>query len=324
VEDTERLIAEYHRWEEQIPQKEKDLGELASLAKEMKSLNISDFSGVTIEELNEKWNAVKSLSVERKEALNHELGLQKTKDTAAKNFAEKAKNFNQWVHSQKEQLSSSKGDLEHQLEAIHPMRTAFGAKKKDLEELETLSKQFESAGVKRNPYTDLTLRSLHSEYDQLGAAMAKQETLLNNEILSKKNADVSPEQLNEFNEVFKHFDKNKDGTLARLEIKACLQALGDEPSESELDGIMNTWDPQHTGVSFQAFTNMMISRNKDTDSKDEMLIAFKDIANDKDFVTEEDLRKVMTSERVKFLLEKMPKYPNGGYDYKAWVELAYK
>jgi Ca2+-binding EF-hand superfamily protein len=78
-------------------------------------------------------------------------------------------------------------------------------------------------------------------------------------------------------------------------------------------------------VSFQAFSNFMIQKNKDSDSKEEILIAFKELANDKDFVTEEDLRKVMSNERVAFLLERMPKYHSGqGYDYKAWVEIAYK
>jgi len=309
----------------QQSEKEKDRADLEALAKEMKGLNITDFSGVTIEEIEQKWSSVKSTSVERKEALNHELKLQNANDATCRNFAEKAKNFSQWMQSHKEQLSTSKGDLEKQLEALHPLRAAYDAKRKDLEELESINKQVETSGVKRNPYTDLTLRTVVSEYEQLGAAMAKQETLLTNEIMSKKNADVTPEQLNEFKEVFKHFDRNRDGTLGRLEIKACLQALGDEPTESELDGIMNTWDPKHNGISFEAFTNMMVGRNKDTDSKEEMLTAFKDLANDKDFVTEEDLRKVMTSERVNFLLQKMPKYHNGtGYDYKAWVEMAYK
>jgi hypothetical protein len=35
----------------------------------MKALNITDFSGITIEEINEKWVAVQSVAHERKEAL---------------------------------------------------------------------------------------------------------------------------------------------------------------------------------------------------------------------------------------------------------------
>jgi len=291
----------------------------------MKALNITDFSGVTIEEINEKWTSVNGVAQERKLSLNKELEVQKHKDSLSKQFAEKAKAFSQWVHNQKEKLAATKGELEQQLAELQVLRTAYEDKRKDYSELEAINKQTESAGVKRNRYTDLTLRTLYSEYEQLGSATNKQETLLTNDLMAKKNADVSPEQLNEFKEVFKHFDKNRDGTLGRVEFKACLQALGDEPTEPELDKIMSSVDPQKKGIDLQAFSNFMIQRNKDSDSKEEILIAFKELANDKDFVTEEDLRKVMTNERVSFLLERMPKYRNGeGYDYKAWVEIAYK
>jgi hypothetical protein len=174
------------------------------------------------------------------------LQVQKQNDVLSKNFAEKAKNFSEWIHHQKEQLASTKGDLEQQLNELQALYHAYEAKRKDYSDLESLNKQLESAGVKRNRYTDLTLRTVLSEFEQLGAATAKQETLLTNEIISKKNADVSPEQLNEFKEVFKHFDRNNDQTLGRVEFKACLQALGDEPTESELDAILNTVDPEVT------------------------------------------------------------------------------
>jgi len=325
VEDAERLVAEYQKWEQEQTEKAKEHAELKSLAEQMKALNITDFSGVTIEELNEKWTSIGTVGKERKQALQKELEVQRHNDSLSKNFAEKAKAFSQWVHGQKEKLAATKGALEQQLEELQVLHTAYEAKRKDYNDIEAINKQVEAAGVKRNRYTDLTLRTLYSEYEQLGSATAKQETLLTNEIMAKKNADVSPEQLNEFKEVFKHFDKNHDGTLGRVEFKACLQALGDEPTESELDKIMSSVDPENKGIGLQAFSNFMIQRNKDSDSKDEILIAFKELANDKDFVSEQDLRKVMTNERVAFLLERMPKYHNGeGYDYKAWVEIAYK
>jgi actinin alpha len=141
----------------------------------------------------------------------------------------------------------------------------------------------------------------------------------------KKNADVSPAQLKEFKEVFDHFDRDQNGILTRVEFKACLQTLGDEPTDHELDAIMKSVDPENKGITFDKFTEFMVHRTKDSDTKEEMFESFKSLANDKEFITEEDLRRVMPNDKVQYLLQRMPKYKDvaGGYDYRAWVEEAY-
>jgi Ca2+-binding EF-hand superfamily protein len=87
---------------------------------------------------------------------------------------------------------------------------------------------------------------------------------------------------------------------------------------------MKNVDPDGKGISFDKFTEHMIKRTKDTDSRDEIMDSFKALANDKEFVTETDLRKVLTNDRVNYLISHMPKYSGAdGYDYKAWVDQAY-
>eukprot|EP01118_Nematostelium_gracile_P000658 TRINITY_DN10702_c0_g1_i1.p1 TRINITY_DN10702_c0_g1~~TRINITY_DN10702_c0_g1_i1.p1 ORF type:complete len:437 (-),score=172.04 TRINITY_DN10702_c0_g1_i1:66-1190(-) len=323
VEDAENLLKEFSQLESQLSQKQNDHDNLIALAQEMRSLNVNDFSGITPEELSEVFNKVKSSAQERKNALQKELQTQKDNDALSQEFAKKATALSQWIISQTQSLANQKGDLEQQLDAIQASRSAYEAKKADLSDLEKSSRALEKAGVKRNKYTDLSHRTLASEYEGLGAATAKQETAVTNEIMAKKGSDISPEQINEIKEVFKHFDKNHDNSLGRLELKACLQALGDEPTDSELDAIMKEVDPNNTGVSFQAFANLVAKRTKDTDSKEEIIQSFKEIANDKDFVTEIDLRKVMTNEKVAYLVANMPKYGEHGFDYKKWVEQQY-
>jgi hypothetical protein len=74
-------------------------------------------------------------------------------------------------------------------------------------------------------------------------------------------------------------------------------------------------------VSFEAFSGFMVQKTKDTDSQSEILDSFKALANDKDFVTAEDLNRAMDTERVKYLLSVLPPYAGveGGYDYKKWI-----
>lgn len=100
---------------------------------------------------------------------------------------------------------------------------------------------------------------------------------------------------------------------------------------------MKQFDPENAGgVTFEKFIEYMVNKTKDTDSKEELLASFKELANDKvselnknteiqEFVTEEDLRKVMSNDRVDYLIKSMPKYEAvaNGYDYRKWIEQAY-
>jgi len=166
---------------------------------------------------------------------------------------------------------------------------------------------------------------LKAQYDQLEASIAEQEKFLERELLLKSNTGVTPDQLKEFKEVFEHFDRNKSGTLDRLEFKACLQSLGEDPSDDFLDKKLKELDPNGKGIDFQTFTQFMINVTKDSDSKEEIVASFRSLANDKEFVTEDDLRRVLPGEKVKYLLENMPPYESvtGGYDYRRWAEDAF-
>jgi len=75
-------------------------------------------------------------------------------------------------------------------------------------------------------------------------------------------------------------------------------------------------------ISFQAFSKFMIDRTKDSDSTPVILESFKSLASDKEFITEEDLRRSLSTEKANFLMAHMPKYEGvpGGYDYHKWVQ----
>jgi hypothetical protein len=230
IEDAEKLLAEFNDWQKHTAAKQAQHKELSDLAATMKAEGITDFSGVTIEEINDKWNNVSAGSDERKIALEKELARQKSNDTIRRNFAEKAKSFNNWLVQQKEALVA-KGSLEEQLSVAQAQRIKLGSEgKEQLSAVEEINKSAEAAGIKNYKYTDLSLRTLRVEFEQLEAANDKQEKLLTNEIMMKKNADVTAEQLAEFKDVFHYFDRDGNGTLQRKELKACLQSLGEEPT----------------------------------------------------------------------------------------------
>lgn len=72
----------------------------------------------------------------------------------------------------------------------------------------------------------------------------------------------------------------------------------------------------------------MKKKHSSTDTADSIKDAFKVIAGDKDFVTKDDLARVLPAEKVTFLVANMPVYngPDGsalGFDYKAYSAKLY-
>jgi len=322
-EDAEHIKGKMSEFEGQLNTLTSLHDELSSLAAKMRSESINDFSGVTPEDIAAKWNGVKQSAQQKRQAVDQALARHQNNDKICRDFAQEASQFVQWIRQQKETLSKSKGTLEEQLEALQTQIRLYetdGVSK--FQKLDAVNKQAEQAGVITNPHTDLTLLALEVEFNELKKATDRQEKVINNELAMKKNADVTPEQLAEFKEAFQHFDKDRNGSLNRLEFKACLQALGDEPTESELDAIIKKLDPEgKTRVTFESFTSFMVEKTKDSDNPNELISSFKSIAGDKEFVTEQDLRQVLQPNRVAYLLAHMPPYAGfqGGYDYKQYV-----
>jgi len=176
------------------------------------------------------------------------------------------------------------------------------------------------SGVTENKHTDIQFATLKVDYDQLVKVTAQKEGILQKEILQKQGSKVSAEQLAEFREVFDHFDKDKSGTLGRLEFKSCLQSLGFAEEDAALDKIISEIGSAGK-VKFDSFVNFVSTKTADTDTKDQILEAFKVLAGNKDFITEDDMRKALPSEKVLFLTKNMPLYQgqNGSFDYVAWA-----
>lgn len=76
------------------------------------------------------------------------------------------------------------------------------------------------------------------------------------------------------------------------------------------------------GVPFDNFVSHMVARATDSNTEDEVLTAFRELANYKDFITEAEMRTAMDGEKVDYLISVMPK-TDEGYDYASWAKQAY-
>lgn len=88
-----------------------------------------------------------------------------------------------------------------------------------------------------------------------------------------------------------------DGTITTVELGTVMRSLGQNPTEAELQDMINEVDADGNGtIDFPEFLTMMARKMRDTDSEEEIKEAFKVFDKDGNgFISAAELRHVMTS-----------------------------
>jgi len=298
---------------------------LVSLASQLNGQEVPPIAEVT-----NKWNQALEQLEQRKGILAQEVERQRSNEQLRVNFAKIADELNTFIASIKAKIGSLSGSLEDQLSTLNQKTGEMNtAGRNKLEKVEEANQQLVSANVTENKHTNITLGQLRASFAKLVDLLNENKKLLEGEILKKKGAQITQQQLEEFRESFNHFDRSKNGQLSPLEFKGVLQSLGVEADDAEVDRIVKeVGNPETMLVNFEQFVSFMEKRTRDQDSKDEIIKSFKLIAANKDFITEADMRSVMKPEEVAYLVAHMPL--KGGaseepkaYDYVAWADKVY-
>ena len=110
--------------------------------------------------------------------------------------------------------------------------------------------------------------------------------------------NLAEEQIQEFKEAFSLFDKDGDQKIPSKELGTVMRALGQNPSETELEDLLKSVaDPRNTGfVQFNDFMAVMKQRMNDTESEEEIKEAFRVFDRDNDgIISAAELRHIMTT-----------------------------
>merc|ERR1712180_519749 len=76
---------------------------------------------------------------------------------------------------------------------------------------------------------------------------------------------LTEEQIAEFKEAFSLFDKDGDGTITTKELGTVMRSLGQNPTEAELQDMINEVDADGNGtIDFPEFLTMMARKMEDT------------------------------------------------------------
>jgi len=157
----------------------------------------------------------------------------------------------------------------------------------------------------------------------------KKLAFLENQIVARNMTNLTPIQLEEFESVFRHFDKDTSNSLHELEFSAALASLGLVYDEQEMHERFVEVAGRGNSVSFEQFIRFMVDVTEDQNTAEQVFESFMEVADGKPYVTEMDLtHSLIPEELVQQLVETMPAHRGPDlqedrdmpkYDYRAFM-----
>ncbi|KNC86979.1 hypothetical protein SARC_00872 [Sphaeroforma arctica JP610] len=276
---------------------------------------------------------ISELVTQRDAQFVEQKALQESREKVCKEYAEYANPLGEQLDAKIAEIRSTEhsGSLEEQLAAEKETQSVveeFNAKADGAHEL---ASKVSAEGITQNPHAQYTSDEIAARIEQLNGMCTKNINTLENQILMRDQSGISEEKMQEYKESFKFFDKNRSGVLDRLEFRSCLLSTGyDLPDVKGNDGadpafdlVMAVVDPEGTGqVSFEAFADFAARDKQDATSSDQFKESFKIIAGDKDYITEEEIRRDMSPATADYIMSviKPKEGVEGGLDYLAFTD----
>jgi len=113
----------------------------------------------------------------------------------------------------------------------------------------------------------------------------------------RKTQELTEEQIAEFKEAFSLFDKDNDGTISSKELGTVMRSMGGNPTEQELQDMINDVDADGNGsIDFNEFLTMMSHKVPDQKENEEIREAFNLFDKDGNGqITTQELKQVMAT-----------------------------
>lgn len=185
-----------------------------------------------------------------------------------------------------------------------------------IETIASLDAKCAEANIEENDFTTYTYDELQYELGLVRSSVAKKLAFLENQIVAREMTNLTPIQLEEFESVFRHFDRDGTNSLAELEFCAALASLGLVFSEEEMheyflaaaanSGVRGI--DHQPRVTFEHFIRFMVEVTEDQNTAEQVYQSFRDVADGKPYVTELDLRhSLVPDDVIEKLVEIIPR-----------------
>lgn len=100
-------------------------------------------------------------------------------------------------------------------------------------------------------------------------------------MVARNMTNLTPIQLEEFESVFRHFDRDLSNSLQELEFSAALASLGLVYDEEEMHEIFHRVGGTKAYVTFEEFIRFMVSVTEDQNTAEQVFQSFREVADGK-------------------------------------------
>ncbi|KAM0515169.1 hypothetical protein ACHAPE_006122 [Trichoderma viride] len=251
------------------------------------------------------WKSLTSSEMARAQLINETI--RDIKNALRKSFADKANDFAMALNTMQLAISGLDGDIEDQLHHVKKLSENLPPLDRYLSTIAEVDAMCEEANIEENDFTTYTYDELAYELTLVRSSVQKKLSFLENQMVARNMTNLTPIQLEEFESVFRHFDRDASNSLQELEFSAALASLGLVFSEDEMHDYFVDTSGGKEYVTFEQFIRFMVDVTEDQNTAEQVFQSFREVADGKPYVTEMDLRHSLVPEEViDKLLEMMP------------------
>jgi Ca2+-binding EF-hand superfamily protein len=255
--------------------------------------------------LDKAWQGLMQSERDRSQVINNTI--RDIKNNLRRTFADKANDFALALSTISMSISGLEGDVEDQLNHTQQISKHLPPLDQYLEVIAKLDKQCEQANIEENDYTTYTYEELVYELSLVRSSVHKKLVFLENQMVARNMTNLTPMQLEEFESVFRHFDRDLSNSLQELEFSAALASLGLVYDEDEMHERFVEVAGRGGSVSFEQFIRFMVDVTEDQNTAEQVFESFREVADGKPYVTELDLtHSLIPEEIVQQLMTSMP------------------
>ncbi|MBE7179877.1 MAG: hypothetical protein INR71_01505 [Terriglobus roseus] len=237
-----------------------------------------------MEALDTAWTGLMQAERHRSQVINETI--RDIKNALRKSFADKANSLALALQTLSMSLTGLDGDVEDQSKHAQQLRENLKPLEDYLAIIKRIDAQCAEANIEENDYTTYSYEELEYELGLVKSSAAKKLAFLENQLVARNMTNLTPIQLEEFESVFRHFDREGRNRLTELEFSAALASLGLVYDESEMKehfkelGTHNAGDVDHS-VGFERFIRFMVAVTEDQNSAEQVFESFREVADGK-------------------------------------------